>query len=218
MNRRQGVLPWPRFFVSTRPFGTPLGPYFVKWFLTAIMILAPPAGDAFNFVVDLKIYPMSLFNLTLAIGIYLVRHRRARAKLPRATFKAWDIAVVFNIAVNLYMIVMPWYPPPTGRNGGDVSFWYATYVVVGISVIIACGIYYVAWIYLIPKARGYRIRQEVLILDDGAQSHSLIKVPVERLVEWDANHDALGRTVREDSGSEARGSGDEKITVETGKV
>lgn len=46
---RQGVLPFPRFWASTRPFGTPLGPYAVKWFLTTIMIIAPPAGDAFNF-------------------------------------------------------------------------------------------------------------------------------------------------------------------------
>lgn len=46
---RQGVLPYPRFWASTRPLGTPLGPYLVKWVLTLIMILAPPAGDAFNF-------------------------------------------------------------------------------------------------------------------------------------------------------------------------
>lgn len=46
---RQGVLPWTKFWTSTRPFGTPLGPYFVKWVLTLLMILAPPAGDAFNF-------------------------------------------------------------------------------------------------------------------------------------------------------------------------
>lgn len=46
---RQGVLPFPRFWAETRPFGTPLGPYAVKWALTVLMILAPPAGDAFNF-------------------------------------------------------------------------------------------------------------------------------------------------------------------------
>lgn len=46
---RQGVLPWPRFWASTRPFGTALGPYVAKWIITTIMILAPPAGDAFNF-------------------------------------------------------------------------------------------------------------------------------------------------------------------------
>ena len=46
---RQGVLPFPKFWASTKPFGTPIGPFFVKWAVTIIMILAPPAGDAFNF-------------------------------------------------------------------------------------------------------------------------------------------------------------------------
>ena len=46
---RQGVLPWTKFWVSTRPFGTPLGPYFVIWALTVLLILAVPAGDAFTF-------------------------------------------------------------------------------------------------------------------------------------------------------------------------
>ncbi|TVY88450.1 High-affinity methionine permease, partial [Lachnellula willkommii] len=46
---RQGVLPWPRVWGSTRPFGTPLAAYGLKWGLTVLMIVAPPAGDAFNF-------------------------------------------------------------------------------------------------------------------------------------------------------------------------
>jgi hypothetical protein len=46
---RQGVLPFTSFWTSTRPFGTPLGPYAVKWVTTVLMILIPPAGDAFNF-------------------------------------------------------------------------------------------------------------------------------------------------------------------------
>ena len=51
---RQGVLPFPRFWASTRPFGTPLGPYLVKWAMTILMILAPPAGDAFNFSMSIQ--------------------------------------------------------------------------------------------------------------------------------------------------------------------
>ena len=46
---RQGVLPYPKFWVTTKPFGTPIGPYILKWSMTVLMILAPPAGDAFNF-------------------------------------------------------------------------------------------------------------------------------------------------------------------------
>ena len=46
---RQGVLPYPKFWVTTKPFGTPIGPYLLKWGMTVLMIVAPPAGDAFNF-------------------------------------------------------------------------------------------------------------------------------------------------------------------------
>lgn len=46
---RQGVLPWPSFWASTKPFGTPFGPYAFKWAITTLMILAIPTGDAFNF-------------------------------------------------------------------------------------------------------------------------------------------------------------------------
>ena len=157
---RQGVLPWPRFWASTRPFGTPLGPYFIKWLVTLVMILAPPAGDAFNFgkppfiqhrplflpsisrnpadhfhaAVDLRSYPQAFFDFAMAAGLLFLRWHRHKLGLPRGEFKAWDVAVIFTILVNIYLLVMPWYPPESGRYGGDVSFWYATYVVAGIAM------------------------------------------------------------------------------------
>ena len=132
----QGTLPFAPFWVSTRPFGTPLGPYAIKWTITILIILALPAGDAFNFVVDLAVYPTSLFNFLLAIGLYFVRYRRKKLGLPRQAsgFKAWEVALLFAIGVNIYLLVMPWYPPASGATGGDVSFWYATYVIAGIGM------------------------------------------------------------------------------------
>lgn len=104
-----------------------------------LMILAPPAGDAFNFVVDLANYPSAFFNFLMAVGLYAVRQRRKKLGVPRLStqeggFRAWHIAVVFTILVNLFLLVMPWYPPAGGATGGDVSFWYATYVVTGIGM------------------------------------------------------------------------------------
>ena len=103
------------------------------------MILAPPAGDAFNFVVDLNAYPQAFFYFLMALGLYFVRYRRKKLGLPRSAsneggFRAWQLAVVFTILVNFYLLVMPWYPPPGGATAGDVSFWYATYVVAGIGM------------------------------------------------------------------------------------
>ncbi|KAI9692575.1 MAG: hypothetical protein M1822_006806 [Bathelium mastoideum] len=112
----------------------------------------------------------------MAVGLYLVRHRRKKLGLGRSDFRAWDAALIFTILVNLYLLIMPWYPPTTGATGGDVSFWYATYVVVGIGIF-----------------GGYQIRQESLALGDGAATHRLVKVKNEDLAAWDENHDAVGR-------------------------
>ncbi|KAF5683843.1 high-affinity methionine permease [Fusarium denticulatum] len=190
---RQGVLPWTPFWVSTKPFGTPLGPYFTTWAITALMILAIPSGDAFNFVSDLGVYPGAAFNLAMAVGLYVVRWRRKRANLPDPEFKAWHVLVIFNILLQLFVIIMPWYPPEGGMYAGDVSFWYATYVVTGIGILISCGLYYYFWAFLLPKWKGYRLRSEAVILDNGVQSHEIRKVPIGELDEWEATHDVTGR-------------------------
>ncbi|EMD94511.1 hypothetical protein COCC4DRAFT_43720 [Bipolaris maydis ATCC 48331] len=192
---RQGVLPWPQFWASTKPFGTPIGPYFTKWALTILIILAVPAGDAFSFITDLQVYPSACFSLLMAVGLYVLRFRRNRLGLPPPSFRVWNVVLIFNILVQLYLIIMPWYPPTGGAKGGDVSFWYGTYIVVGISILIICGLYYYVWIIWLPKLRGYKVRQEVLDLGDGAQTHVLVKIPYDQISEWDALHDPYGRKI-----------------------
>ena len=80
---------------------------------------------------DLAVMPRAAFDLAMALGIYAVRWRRKKANLPEPEFKAWNIVIVFNICIQLYLLIMPWYPPAGGQYAGDVSFWYATYAVVG---------------------------------------------------------------------------------------
>lgn len=54
---RQGLLPYPTFFASTRPFGTPLGPVALRYAITVLVVSVLPARDAFNFLLDLASYP-----------------------------------------------------------------------------------------------------------------------------------------------------------------
>ena len=149
---RQGVLPYPRFWASTRPFNTPLVPYLLKWVLTIIVIIAPPAGDAFNFsmcplprlfhrkyakshtVVDLQSYPSNVFSLLMTLGLFFVRKRRLSIGAPKTEFRAWNIVLIFALAVNVYILVLPWVPPAGGIYAGDVSFFYATYCIVGLAM------------------------------------------------------------------------------------
>ncbi|KAK0642550.1 High-affinity methionine permease [Lasiodiplodia hormozganensis] len=195
-----GVLPWPKFWTTTRPFGTPIGPYLLKWGMTVLMIVAPPAGDAFNFVVDLKTYPDAVFFFLMAAGVYIIRRHRSRIAVGRSEFRAWDAAVIIYLLVNLFLLVMPWYPPEGGATGGDVSFWYATYCVVGIGIILMCVVYYWIWIYVLPRFGGYAMRQKLVVLEDGAVMHKIVKVPKDQLAEWDANHDVSGRSITAENG------------------
>ncbi|KAH6893006.1 amino acid permease-domain-containing protein [Thelonectria olida] len=218
---RQGVLPFPRFWASTRPFGTALGPYVFKWAITTIMIIAPPAGDAFNFITDLKVYPAAFFDFLMALGLILIRRRRKHMGLPPPTFRTWDWVLAFNILKNIYLLVMPWYPPDGGPFSGDVSFWYATYAATGLGILLACGGYHWLWTVGVPKLRGYRLRQEILEFEDGAQSQTLVKVPVAELEAWDASHDHSGRRLDshvQETSHESHGGKEEETDSNKGQA
>jgi hypothetical protein len=58
------------------------------------------------------------------------------------------------------------------------------------------------WVNVLPKYRGYAIRQEVLILDGGEATHKLVNVPTEQLPEWDRRHDISGRLIATSSSLE----------------
>lgn len=57
------------------------------------------------------------------------------------------------------------------------------------------------------------MRQTVLEFDDGAVSHSLVKVKLEDLEEWDATHDPSGKLVGPDFPEESSRSDDNEIKV-----
>ena len=68
----------------------------------------------------------------------------------------------------------------------------------GLYSIVICVAYYLLWIYAIPYWRGYRIRQTTLQLQDGANTHTLIKVPRDQIEEWDRTHDPSGKPIDDD--------------------
>ncbi|EJD39110.1 amino acid transporter [Auricularia subglabra TFB-10046 SS5] len=170
---RQGLLPFPEFFASTKPFGTPLAPVTLKLLITIFIILAPPAEDAVNLLLDLSFYPGLVFNAALAAGVWVIRARRTKEGLPLSTTPASDALVALFLAKSVFMLVMPWIPPEKGRS--DVSIWYATYCVVGLGILALCGVYYYFWIILLPKWGGYEIIEEVVEMDDGAKVRRLVR-------------------------------------------
>lgn len=170
---RQGLLPFPRLFAATIPFGTPIGPVALISVLTCLVILAVPAKDAFNFILDVSSYPRLIFQVAMCFGIWRLRNRRSKTGLPPSEFEAKNVYILLFLLQGLFLTLMPWVPPEPGQ--ADVSFWYATYCVVGIAILVACGIYYWLWIVLLPKLGRYEIVEEIEEQNNGARNVRLVR-------------------------------------------
>jgi hypothetical protein len=93
------------------------------------VITLPPPGDVYAFILDVEGYPGQFAAVATSIGIIILRARRPDLKRP---FKAWLPAVWLRIAVSVALIAAPFVRPKDGK--GDVSFFYATYAIVGIGL------------------------------------------------------------------------------------
>ncbi|KAM7189915.1 high-affinity methionine permease [Naviculisporaceae sp. PSN 640] len=174
---REGVLPFSRFWASNRPFNAPLAGLFEHWLISAIVILAPPPGDAYNFILNLISYPLAIVNCFVAGGlVYLYLNKEAWNWAP--PIKATLPVVVFFLLSNIYLVVAPFVPPEDGQNIYDnLPYWI--HCVVGFGVIAAGGIYWLIWAVLLPKIGGYELVQETVIDDiDGWERQIFVKKPV----------------------------------------
>lgn len=67
---------------------------------------------------------------------------------------------------------------------------------VGLGLLAGCGVYYVIWVWVLPRIYGYGIRTETLVLEqDGAVTHRLLKIPNSKIGEWDRTHDDAGNVI-----------------------
>ncbi|KAF7986504.1 hypothetical protein HWV62_31325 [Athelia sp. TMB] len=170
---RQGLLPYPSLLVSTKPFGTPLGPIILRWWTLGLAILAVPSKDAFNFMADLASYPMMIFQVALVAGLWVVRERKELAGAAPSKYRAPSVSIIVFLVTSVIMLVLPWVPPEHGH--GDVSFWHATYCVAALITIILCALYYYSWLVWLPRLGGYTIVEEIKEFDDGARATQLVR-------------------------------------------
>ncbi|QRV75849.1 amino acid permease [Ceratobasidium sp. AG-Ba] len=172
---RQGVLPFDTFWSKVSRFKTPYGPIMLKFGLSLMVLLITPANDAFSFLVDLASYPGMVFALATACGVWILRRRRREMGLPAHAYQVSNFVVGLYVMKALALLIMPWIPPKGGSNGGDVDFFYATYCIVGIGILLLCGLYYWTWFKVLPKWFGYDIIEETVLLPGGAKTSVLRK-------------------------------------------
>lgn len=185
---RQGVLPYPRLWTSVKPFGTPLFPILVTLIVNLIVLLAPPPGDAYNFVLDVGSFSGNFFNVLLFVGLFKLRAARKKQGLGYREFHIWTPVLVLAILWTLFVFAMAFVPPKGTLIGSDVSFFYATYPLTTIGLLILSFIYYYIWAYVLPKYGKYVNKIEIFQLESGELGHTVVHVPLSQVAEWEAVH------------------------------
>ncbi|KAJ9607260.1 low-affinity methionine permease [Cladophialophora chaetospira] len=168
---RQGFLPYASVLASSKPFGTPMGGLIVHYVPSALVIVIPPSATVYAFIADVEGYAGSFFGLAVAGGLILLRFQKPDLLRP---FKAWIPAVWLRLLLSLALIGAPFFPSSKGHS--DVNFFYATYALVAISILIFGVIYWFAWTIALPHYRGERLEEESDILDDGTTITKLIRI------------------------------------------
>lgn len=90
--------------MQNRPFKTPIFSLAIHLGVTILFVCAPPAGDAFSFVVGLGTYP-SVFLLTV-ITIGLLKLRFSKTENFHSPFTVPWPALVFYLAANIVSFSM----------------------------------------------------------------------------------------------------------------
>ncbi|KAI0129788.1 amino acid/polyamine transporter I [Xylariales sp. AK1849] len=174
---KEGLLPFSQFWASIKPFNAPAPALFLHWIVTIIILIAPPAGPAYNFIVDLYTYPGAWINAFVAAGlIYLQWKKSENWSSPWHTFL--PISILYLLA-NLFLALVPFIPPDGDWNAE--GYPYFVFPVVGVGVLLFGVVYWVCWTKVWPAIGGYRVEAYRIIEDNGVEVVRYRKVSTKHL-------------------------------------
>ncbi|KAF7540554.1 hypothetical protein G7054_g1229 [Neopestalotiopsis clavispora] len=162
---KEGLLPFSKFWASVKPFNAPAPALFLHWLVTVIVLIAPPAGPAYNFIVDLYTYPGAWINAFVAAGlIYLHWSKSENWTSPWHSYL--PITVLYLLA-NVFLALVPFIPPDGDWNAE--GYPYFVFPVVGVGVLLLGAVYWVCWTKIWPVIGGYRIEAQRVVDEQGVE-------------------------------------------------
>lgn len=188
---REGVLPFSKFWASNRPFNAPAAGLFEHWIVSVVIMLAPPPGDAYNFILNVISYPLAVVNVFLAAGLLYLYYRPQAYGGWVPPFRAsWPIALLFFLG-NVYLVIAPFIPPSAGQNVYE-NLPYYLHCVVGLAIIAAGGVYWLIWAKLLPHIGKYELTRETVVSEYNGWERNVF---VKRNIGHDTGSDSISTSV-----------------------
>jgi len=167
---KEGVIPGARFWASSWPVGAPSAGLLLHFIPSFIVIVAIPAGDAYNFILDIEGYPGAVINSFVVIGLFILRWRAPNVPRP---FKVWLPVAFFFLLAQAFLLVAPFLRPPGGIGDTSLPYWLAS--VVGIAVLWAGVGYWAVWRKVLPWLGGFSWVETKKTLTDGTVYTSFVR-------------------------------------------
>jgi hypothetical protein len=130
------------------------------------VLLAPPPGPAYNFIVNLYTYPGAWINSFVAAGLIYLQYQKSEVWNPG--WRTWLPVTVIFLLCNAFLAIVPFIPPADGDFWAE-GYPYYVFPVVGVGVLILGAIYWTLWTKFWPAVRGHRIVAERILGEDGVE-------------------------------------------------
>ncbi|CDK28532.1 unnamed protein product [Kuraishia capsulata CBS 1993] len=183
---REGILPFPKFFATSRPFNSPFVGLFQHWVVCVITILAPPPGDAYNFILNLISYPLNIINFLVAIALIYLNIQAKRGKIHwEPPLKATIPVTVFFGLSSLYLIIAPYIPPAESQKHAVYNdLPYYVHCVTALGIFFVGFVYWLFWAQILPRLFGYSLQVEEILGEDGFWRKEIKRVKHKDLAEY----------------------------------
>lgn len=164
---REGVLPFSNFFATSKPLNSPSVGLLQHFIVCVVTILAPPPGDAYNFIMNLISYPMNIINFFVSGGLLWIYWQRRQGKITwNPPIKAGVIVTTFFMLANLYLVIAPYVPPTDGESVYN-SLPYWIHCVVAWGIFAFGGFYWLVWAHILPRIGKYELTDIDVLGEDG---------------------------------------------------
>ena len=160
---KEGVIPGPRFWASSWPFGSPSSGLLLHFIPSFIVIIAIPFGNAYNFILDLEGYPTAVMNSLVVVGLLWLRWKEPHAERK---FKVWLPVAVFFLMGQAFLLVAPFIPPPDGKGDTPPIPYYLSSLI-GVVVLLGAVLYWFIWWVALPRFGNYKLEPRNEPLKDG---------------------------------------------------
>ncbi|KAK4941534.1 hypothetical protein LTR10_018553 [Elasticomyces elasticus] len=137
----QGLLPMSSFWRRKNSAGAPGPGLFLHWLVSVLVIVLPPPGEIYTFLVEIGGYPVSVLSVAISAGLlYLQISPRERWQSPCPAKRLHTLIFLLS---NFLLLIFPWVNP--GEGQGNTRFAYYAYPATSLGILGMGGLYWVFW-------------------------------------------------------------------------